>query len=94
MIGFRFKIYNPFLADPDEGWKTIADRSWRLTTYKNVELALYRAPGTWLNVGCHYYAKRPYDHAGFSIDLALFGYEFQIVLYDSRHRDIKWDGEG
>ena len=94
MIQARFKLYSPWRDDVYDGWDSIWDRTWSLTTYKNLELGFYRAPGQWLNLGVSYYTKRCYDHPGATIELGIFGYEFQIVFYDSRHRDIKWEEGG
>ena len=91
MISIRIALASPFTCPTTDGG---ISRSWSISRYKNFELELNRVIGSWFLF--EFDLSTPYtrDHWGMGLWFGLFGVEFGMTFYDSRHRDIKWDGEG
>ncbi|CAB4129875.1 hypothetical protein UFOVP116_157 [uncultured Caudovirales phage] len=87
MINLNFSISNPWSTTFDIKWA----RVFALTTYKSLEMALYRC-GTIVGFGFNITGFKR-DHAGFTIDLYLCGYNVSIVFYDIRHHDQRENNE-
>ncbi len=82
MINLNFAIDNPF----SERFAILASASKKLTKNKAIEASAYRA-ATIITLSLDYTIRQ--DHAGLRIVVGLFGYEFQMHIYDVRH----WDDE-
>jgi hypothetical protein len=85
MIFFRFKIDNPWrkrfnISKNDYYWK-----HRKLSKNKNFEIQISRfVPTELVNVGIDL-RWRGQDHQGPEIDLNIYGYMFNVKIYDRRH---------
>ena len=57
----------------------------RLTKNKSVDLSILKSNAI---IGCGLEFTRRKDHAGLNIDVSLFGFDFNVNLYDNRHWDV------
>lgn len=81
MLFIGLNIRNPW----SRRWSAIRTRAFSVTKNKSIELGLYKTNsiiGVGFNIDSFYY-----DHAGFSFDVSVFGYEFDFQFYDNRHFD-------
>ena len=83
MIDFSLRIKNPF---SNREYTSVWEGSRKLTKNKSVEAQLDRssvvfAIGFGLSFRC--------DHAGLTVDLGLFSWDFTGQFYDNRHWDYK-----
>jgi hypothetical protein len=84
MINLKFEILNPW--QNDKVWDILWNKSGFVTKNKAWEFSGYRT-GHIINV---VFALRfQGDHAGTRLIFGLFGYEFELHFYDTRH----WDYE-
>lgn len=86
MIFFRFMIDNPWhrpnkvRTGHDYYWKDI-----KISDNKNFEIQISRFPArNILDIGLDL-RWRGSDHQGPELDINIFGYMFNIKIYDSRH---------
>jgi len=81
MLYIGFSIRNPW----SRRFSPIGVKAYSVTKNKSVELGLYKTSsllGFGFNIDSFYY-----DHAGFSFDIDLLGYQFDFEFYDNRHHD-------
>ena len=82
MINLDFTINNPF----SDLFEIVASTSKLLTKYKAVEANMYRT-ATIIKLSLAYSIRR--NHAGLQLEVGLFGYNFELHFYDTRHWDNK-----
>lgn len=86
MIFFKFQIDNPWFA-PQEDFKN-KDYYWKdvkLSENKNFEIQISRFEARDildLNIDLRWWGQ---DHQGPELDVNLFGFMFNVKIYDSRH---------
>lgn len=86
MIYFGFKISNPFFTPTNEFFNK--DYYWRdikLSENKNFEIQISKFEPRQLldfSVDLNWTGT---DHAGPSLEIEVFGYMFNVKIYDSRH---------
>lgn len=83
MIYFSLAIQNPFsnrfnIIKSYNGSAILKHKHWEFNIYKTSDI-----------IGIDFDITHQCDHAGFSIQLSLFGYSAEYQFYDSRH----WDRE-
>jgi hypothetical protein len=85
MIYIKFQIKNPWHSNK---FKNIWMTGGYLTKNKSFELELYQDSEAFLAfaVDMSLIGK---DHAGFELNIGLFGYRFSTMIYDTRHWDYK-----
>ncbi len=71
-----------------EDFKSLWEKSGSITKNKHWDLQLTRYKPDYLGLRLDT-CWRGRDHAGFSVELILFGYNFHANIYDSRHWDYK-----
>lgn len=84
MLNFLFQIKNPL--NHKNNFKSLFEKSYKLSTNKVFELQLTRYSYYWLELELKT-SFRGIDHAGPEICFGLFGYYIRINLYDTRHWD-------
>ena len=91
MFRIGINLCSPF-GQPEtmNGWSN----SWSISIHKNIEIEINRVHRQWILFETELTTLFTRDHWGFELRFGLFGYEIAVSLYDSRHRDIKWDGDG
>ena len=82
MILFNLDIKNPF----SDRFANLRNYSKKITEHKAVEVELLETNAI---IGVKFNLTFRQDHAGVEINLALFGYELLMQLYDTRH----WDSD-
>jgi hypothetical protein len=87
MIQFNFEIENPYSKND---FRNIWDKSGIIFKYKAWEVQLYKNSDSIIGLGFKL-SFRGRDHAGLQINLGLFGYRFDMMIYDTRHWDYKND---
>jgi hypothetical protein len=86
MIFTKFSMANPWFK-PNDDFKS-HDYYWKdvkLSKHKNFEIQISRFESSYLldmSVDLTWWGR---DHAGPELDLNLFGYMFNVKIYDSRH---------
>lgn len=79
MIYIGFALRNPWL----QRHQTIASRVISVTKNKTIEIGLYKNNCIF---ECSFgITGFKHDHAGFSFDIGLLGYDFDFIFYDNRH---------
>lgn len=83
MLNFSFKLMNPRRT---EDFKSLFEKTWHVlgNKYFEVQATRYRYYLFELDLDLRWKGS---DHAGPSLQLGLFGYNFTIKIYDSRHWD-------
>ena len=79
MLYIGFVIRNPW----SKRFAPVGVKAYSVTKNKSIELGIYKTSGLLgfgFNIDSYYF-----DHAGFSLDLELFGYQFDFHFYDNRH---------
>lgn len=79
MLYIGFVIRNPW----SKRFVPVGVKSYSVTKNKSIELGFYKTSGLLgfsFNIDSFHF-----DHAGFSFDLELFGYQFDFEFYDNRH---------
>ena len=82
MINLDFTIDNPF----SNRFKPVASKSKMLTEHKAVEANIYCTANI-IKLSLVYSTAQ--DHAGLQLEVGLFGYNFELHFYDTRHWDNK-----
>ena len=80
MIILDFTIGYPF----SDRFEIVASTSKLLTKYKAVEANIYCTANI-IKLSLVYSTRQ--DHAGLQIEVGLFGYDFELHFYDTRHWD-------
>lgn len=90
MINFNLQIANPWFKPNDDFDNR--DFYWndrKITTNKNLEIQISRFRATdIIDIGLDL-RWWGHDHAGPELDINVFGYMFNIKIYDNRHWN--WD---
>lgn len=86
MIFFKFEIDNPWFKPRDDFEnQDYYCKDVKLTQHKNFEIQISRfKPARILDIGIDL-RWCGQDHQGPGLDLNLFGYMFNVKIYDSRH---------
>jgi len=86
MIFFKMRIANPwFKPDDDFEGKDFYWRDSKISKNKNFEIQISKFQATDLidvGIDLRWWGS---DHQGPELDLNLFGYMFNVKIYDSRH---------
>lgn len=82
MINFNIELQNPWAK---ENFKNLFFRFWKLSKHKGAEFEIIRYAESFLTVNFKWSTRT--DHAGVSLELALFGYQMSVSVYDIRHWD-------
>jgi len=82
MINLDFTISNPF----SKRFRILASKCKMLTKHKAVEANIYCTANI-IKLSLVYSSRQ--DHAGLQIEFGLFGYDFELHFYDTRHWDYK-----
>jgi hypothetical protein len=82
MINLDFTISNPF----SDRFRILASKCKMLTKHKAVEANIYWEANI-IKLSLVYSTRQ--DHAGLQIEVGLFGYDFELHFYDTRHWDYK-----
>jgi hypothetical protein len=82
MINLTLSLINPWHT---ENFKNLFCRSGLITEHKAWEFEVCRYSYDLLNVSFQWKGRT--DHAGPSLELALFGYSVSVKIYDTRHWD-------
>jgi hypothetical protein len=82
MININFSIDYPFSTR----FEILASTSKLLTKNKAVEANIYCTANI-IKLSLVYSSRQ--DHAGMQIEVGLFGYDFELHFYDTRHWDYK-----
>lgn len=80
-----FNILNPFYKDSDYAGRDFVYKHWTLSENKSAEIQISKFEVYHLidiNIDLHWWGS---DHAGPQIDLNLWGFMFNIKIYDHRH---------
>ena len=80
MIIFTFSIENPF----SDKFDIIKSTHFKVSENKVIELNLYKTND--IIEFCFSLMTYPYFHSGINFSIGLFGFQFEIMLYDTRHR--------
>ena len=89
MIYFGVSLRNPFVA---HRFSCIWNPHGEISKNKTWELQFSRSHGLIFSFTISTHFKQ--SHAGYSVELGLFGYIFQADIYDNRHWDYtndKWE---
>jgi hypothetical protein len=82
MISLHLSINNPWAK---ENFKNLFCRSGPITKHMAWEFEITRHNYTLAEFSTRYTVKQ--DHAGFNLELGLFGYSMHFQIYDGRHWD-------
>lgn len=83
VIYISFGLQNPWSK---RKFGIIKIKHFILANHKNIEIGLYKSSNI-IGTTISFHPRR--DHGGFSFDIALLGFMFEIEFYDSRH----WNDE-
>lgn len=83
MIYFGFVIRNPFW---NNRFDLVSNKLIPVTTNKSIEIDITKGSGI---IGGSLSITARQDHAGFSFDIDLLGYNLFFIFYDNRH----WNNE-
>jgi len=79
---FDFSFSFGWPIQKDDSWKSYWDKTFSITPNRFLEFQLMDSSKF---IGIDMSVSDKEDHAGLNINLALFGYEFDINFRDSRH---------
>ena len=79
MIIFTFSIENPFY----DRFDIVKSTHFNVSETKVIELNLYKTND--IIEFCFRFTKYPHCHSGINFSVGLFGFQFEIMLYDTRH---------
>jgi hypothetical protein len=79
MIFIGFALRNPW----SQRFSIIFDKAFAISKNKSIEISLYK--NNCIIEGSFSITGFKQDHAGFSFDLGLFGYNLDFIFYDNRH---------
>jgi hypothetical protein len=82
MINLDFTIDNPF----SKRFGLLSSKSKMLTKHKAVEANIYCTANI-IKLSLVYSTAQ--DHAGLQLEVGLFGYNFELHFYDTRHWNDK-----
>lgn len=82
MINFNLSIVNPF----SDRFSMVSSSSKLITTNTAIEANIYRT-ATIIRLTLEYSIRQ--DHAGLRIEFGLFGYDYELQIYDTRHWNYK-----
>lgn len=79
MLYLSFSLRNPW----SNVHRMIYNRFWKVSKNKTIEVGLYRNSCILeFSFGITNFKQ---DHAGFSFDIGLLGYNLDLTFYDNRH---------
>jgi len=88
MLYIGFALRNPWL----QGYQVLANKVIAVSQHKTIEIALYKNNCIF---ECSFSVTGfRQNHAGFSFDFGLFGYDFDFMFYDNRHYDERTNNFG
>jgi len=90
MINVWIALRNPFKAQP---FRAVWSYEKQLTSNKSLELQISRYAFNWLEVQIDLNWRQT-DHAGPWVMLNLFGWQFDVRIYDRRHWNDETDTWG
>ena len=82
MIYIGFVIRNPF-SQNSQNFRLIKDKVITVSKNKTIEVGIYKTNA--IIGGSFGITGFKQDHAGFSFDIELFGYQLDFIFYDNRH---------
>lgn len=68
-------------------WVSLFDASFQFTEHKSFEVQLMWDAKRWLMFELDFWTWSGQDHAGPRLNIALFGFELALSIYDHRHWD-------
>lgn len=82
----EFSLYNPWSGGLNRKFASLVSRTWKITKHKffEIELLSYHEYLLKCKLDIHFRGR---DHAGPSLDLVLWKWQFRALLYDCRHWD-------
>lgn len=80
MINIHLSINNPWAK---ENFKNLFCRGGKITKNMAWEFEIIRYSYTFAEFNTSYTVRQ--DHAGFDLEIGLFGYSMHFQIYDSRH---------
>lgn len=91
-VHFAVRLSTPFVK-PDREVKTLCCPDFPISKFKNISFQVDWDPRCLLDVMVDIRPSVWYnDHAGFTVDLGLFGLWTCFTFYDGRHA-LKWEGD-
>ena len=79
MIFIGFALRNPW----SQSFDIVFYKAFAISKNKSIEISLYK--NNCIVEGSFGITGFKQDHAGFSFDLGLFGYDLDFIFYDNRH---------
>jgi hypothetical protein len=83
MIFIGFALRNPW----SKRFVIVFDKAIKVTRNKSIEITLYK--NTCLLEFGFSVTSFKQDHAGFSFDIGVFGYNFEFMFSDNRHYGVE-----
>ena len=84
MIDLSFSVRNPFHNEKKNPWRDLYQGEWLIGKNTALEIGFFKYNYTLFSFGLSTNFTGS-DHAGPSLEISLFGWEFRIAMPDTRH---------